>query len=351
MSTLASLLSPRRAAGPAHTKRWAPPRRAIAVCALLSIVVSAVCVVALGTGDIALSPTEVVSALLGGGERTDRIVVLEWRLPRVLAAVAFGAALAVGGAVFQSLTRNPLAGPDILGLSAGSHTGALIVIIVLAGGYAEVAAGALLGGLLTAALVYMFSLRAGLQGFRLIVVGVSLAATLSAINTWMLLRAELDVAMTAAAWGAGSLGTVAWRQVVPAVVAIAVLLAALRLLIPLLRHLELGDDAARALGLPVERAKLALVAVGVALIAVVTAAAGPIAFVALAAPHIARLLLRGPALQMTATALTGSLMLTIADHVAQHALPTPLPAGIATVVIGGGYLVWLLLHETRRTRS
>ncbi|MFB7873754.1 FecCD family ABC transporter permease [Nocardia sp. NPDC056064] len=332
-------------------RRRAIRPRAVVVCVLLAIAVSGVCVVTLGTGDITLSPTEVVAALLGGGERTDRIVVLDWRLPRVLAAVAFGAALALSGAIFQSLTRNPLASPDILGFSAGSYTGALIVIIVFAGGYAEVAVGALLGGLLAAALVYTLSVRSGVQGFRLIVVGIALAATLGALNTWMVLRADIEVAVTAAAWEAGSLSTVTREQIVPAMLAIAVLLVVLRLLAPLLRHLELGDDTATALGLRVEPAKLALVIVGVAFIAIVTAVAGPIAFVALAAPHITRLLLRGTALVLTATALTGALVLTVADLAAQHLWRTPLPVGVATVVLGGGYLVWLLLHEIWRTRS
>lgn len=331
--------------------RRIPSSRGVAICALLGIAIIVVCVITLSTGDIALSPTEVISALFGGGERTDRIVVVEWRLPRVLAAVVFGAALAVSGAIFQSLTRNPLASPDILGFSAGSYTGALIVIIFFAGGYLQVAAGAVTGGLLAAAIVYLLSVRTRMQGFRLIIVGVALAATLSAINTWMLLRAQLDVAMTAAAWGAGSLSTVTWQQVIPATIVIAILLLLLRLLAPPLRHLELGDDAARALGVRIEASKLALVGVGVGLIAIVTAAAGPIAFVALAAPHIARMLLHSQRLTLTATALTGSLMLTIADFLAQHLALTPLPVGIATVVIGGGYLLWLLLHEIRRTRS
>ncbi|WP_278265321.1 iron chelate uptake ABC transporter family permease subunit [Nocardia sp. AG03] len=342
-------------------KSAAPPRigprrrairpRPVAVCLSLAVVVAGVCVVTLGTGDITLSPTEVLAALLGGGGRTDRIVVLDWRLPRVLAALTFGAALALSGAIFQSLTRNPLASPDILGFSAGSYTGALIVIIVFSGGHTEVAAGALLGGLLAAALVYTLSVRSGLRGFRLIVVGIALAASLGALNTWMVLRADIEVAVTAAAWEAGSLSTVTRERIVPAMIVIAVLLVVLRLLAPLLRHLELGDDAARALGLRVEPAKLALVVVGVALIAIVTAVAGPIAFVALAAPHIARLLVRGHALLLTATALTGSLLLTVADLAAQHLWRTPLPVGVATVVLGGGYLVWLLLHEIWRTRS
>ncbi|AHH18358.1 putative ferric enterobactin transport system permease protein [Nocardia nova SH22a] len=333
------------------TRRRAIRPRAVVVCGLLAAAVLLVCVVALGVGDISVSPGEVVSVLLGGGERTDRLVVIEWRLPRVLAAVVFGAALAVSGAIFQSLTRNPLASPDILGFSAGSHTGALIVIILFSGGYAEVASGALAGGLLSAVGVYLLSVRTGLQGFRLIVVGIALASTLGAVNTWMLLRADRDAAMTATAWGTGTLSTVTWDRVVPATVLIVVVLIVLRLLAPLLSHLELGDDAARALGLRVESAKLALIVVGVALIAVPTAISGPIAFVALAAPHIARLLLRGRALVLTATALTGSLVLATADLTAQHLWRTPLPVGVATVVLGGAYLVWLLLYEIRRTRS
>jgi iron complex transport system permease protein len=260
----------------------------------------------------------------------------------------FGAALAVSGAIFQSLTRNPLASPDVIGLSAGSYAGGLVVIILLGGGSVPIAIGSLLGGAVAALLVYVFAYRQGVQGFRLIIVGIGVSAMLSALSTYLVLRAKLEVAMTAAIWGAGSLNPVGWDQLVPSLAVIVVVFAALAFLGLPLRQLELGDDAARALGSRVERSRLALVLCAVALTAVVTAAAGPIAFVALAAPQIARRMTRSAGVALVPSAFLGALVLAASDVVAQHALPGPLPVGIVTVVIGGVYLIWFLIHEARR---
>lgn len=324
--------------------------RTVMVCAALAEVTAALAVVALCLGDLALSPLQVVSALAGAGDALTATVVVEWRLPRVLAAVVFGAALGVSGGVFQSLTRNPLASPDVIGLSAGSYAGGLVAIIMLGAGAGSlpVSAGAVAGGLAAAGLVYALASRRGIQGFRLIVVGIGVAAMLQALSTYLLLRAKLEVAMLAAVWGAGSLSPVGWTQVLPAGAIVVAALVALGFLAAPLSILELGDDAARALGIRVDRTRLALIVCAVVLTAAVTAAAGPIAFVALAAPQIARRLTRSAGIALAPSALLGALLLVGSDVVAQHALPTPLPVGLVTVVIGGAYLVWLLVHETRR---
>jgi iron complex transport system permease protein len=262
----------------------------------------------------------------------------------------FGAALGVSGAVFQSLTRNPLASPDVIGLSAGSYAGGLVVIILLGSGAgsAPVAAGAILGGLGAAALVYVLAYRGGIQGFRLIVVGLGVSAMLQALSTYLLLRAKVEVAMVASVWGAGSLSPVGWPQFVPATVVAVLAFAMLSAFAGRLSRMELGDDAARALGIRVERAQLGLVFCAVTLTAVVTAAAGPIAFVALAAPQIARRLTRTAGIALVPSALTGAMVLVASDIVAQHVMPVPVPVGLVTVVVGGLYLVWLLINETRR---
>jgi iron complex transport system permease protein len=240
------------------------------------------------SGTYPLDVDQVIAALSGRETGLVRDIVVEWRLPRVLAAVVFGAALGVSGAVFQSLTRNPLASPDVIGFSTGSYTGALVVILVTGGSYTALAGGALVGGILTAAVVYLLAYRRGVQGFRLIIVGIGVSAMLASLNSWMILRADLDVAISAAMWGAGSLGAITWAQVTGGAVVIGVLLVGCAGLGGSLRQLELGDDTAKAQGVSVERARLALVVIGVALTATVTAAAGPISFVALAAPQIAR---------------------------------------------------------------
>jgi iron complex transport system permease protein len=171
---------------------------------------------------------------------------------------------------------------------------------------------------------------------------------LTSLNSWMILGAELDVALSAASWGAGSLNGVSWDQVAIGGAFSAVLLVLAGMLSRPMRQMELGDDTAAALGVSIVPARLGLVVVGVALTATVTAASGPIAFIALAAPQIARRLARTAGITLMPAAFVGALLLLAADFVAQHVAPTPLPVGVITVMIGGSYLGWLLFTEARR---
>jgi iron complex transport system permease protein len=307
-------------------------RRAVAT-ASLALVAVVVAVVALGLGDYPLSPPEVLRALLGGDGFASTIV-LQWRLPRVLAALVFGAALGASGAVFQSLTRNPLGSPDVIGFSTGAYTGAIVVIVSGAASAVGTALGALVGGLATALVVYLLAWRRGVHGLRLIIVGIAVTALLHSVNSWLLLRAQAEVALSASFWGAGSLALVGWSELLPAGVLIAVLAVLVAGLARPLRQLELGDDAARAHGLRAEG----------------TGSTGPIIFVALAAPQLARRVVRSAGVPLLGAALVGALLLLVADVVAQHVTTTPVPVGLVTLVIGGAYLISLLVAESRRTR-
>ncbi len=321
----------------------------LVVCAGTVAATAATTVWTLTTGDYPLTLAD-VWAVLTRNPPTEftRIVVVEWRLPRALAAAVFGAALGAAGAVFQSLTRNPLASPDIIGFSTGSYTGALLVIIVLGGSYPQLVAGALAGGITTAAVVYSLAWRRGVHGFRLIIVGIAISAVLASVNTWLMLTADLEIAMTAAAWGAGSLAGIGWEQVGIGSTVVVLLLTVLVALAPGLRQLELGDDVARATGVRAESLRMRVIVIGVALTAVVTAAAGPIAFIALAAPQIARRLTATPGTAVVPAACVGGLLLAGADHAARTLLPVALPVGVVTVIVGGSYLVWLIAREVRR---
>ncbi|MET0432932.1 MAG: iron chelate uptake ABC transporter family permease subunit [Cellulomonas sp.] len=324
-----------------------PRRRSRVAVAGLAVAALLLALVALGLGDYPLSVTEVVRALVSDQGFASTIVT-QWRLPRVLVALVFGAALAVSGALFQSLTRNPLGSPDVIGFATGSYTGVLVVTTVLGTGTLGVSAGALVAGLLTALVVYLLAYRDGVQGFRLIVVGIGVTGMLHGVNVWLLLRAKTEVALAASIWGAGSISLVGWAQALPALAVLAVLTPLVWAVRGPLRQLELGDDAAGSHGLRVEASRLAVVVLGVALIATVTATAGPIAFVALAAPQIARRLAGSAGLPLVASALTGALVLLAADLLAQHVLPTALPVGVVTVVLGGAYLLALIVREARR---
>ncbi|WP_412544031.1 iron chelate uptake ABC transporter family permease subunit [Longispora sp. K20-0274] len=333
-----------RTRGDRLSVRYAP--RAAAVCLLLAAATVAVGLVALTTGDFPLTVAEVGAWLVGRGDGGTDFVVGTLRLPRLLTGLLVGAALGVSGGLFQSLTRNPLGSPDIVGFTTGSATGALVVILLLGGDPSAVALGAVLGGLGTAVLVYVLAVRGGVGGTRLILMGIGVSAILLSVNAYLITRASWQDALAAQSWLIGSLNGRRWEHVVPLAVTLAVLLPLALSLGRRLALLEMGDDAAHALGVPVQRTRLVLVAVGVGLAAVGTAAAGPIGFVALAAPQIARRLTRSTGSGLPSAALTGALLLAGCDLATQRLAPS-LPVGIATGAVGGCYLAWLLAHSWR----
>ncbi|AGZ39861.1 FecCD family ABC transporter permease [Actinoplanes friuliensis] len=319
------------------------------VTATIAITTLAVAVVALGTGEFTLSPSQVVEALAGEGTRAARLVVVEWRLPRVLLALIIGAALGLAGAVFQALTRNPLGSPDIIGLNVGAYTGVLVVTVFVGNGYYLIAGGALVGGLVTALVVYLFAFKRGVQGFRLIIVGIAISAMLASANQWFIIKVDLQAAFKAAIWEQGTLNGLGWAQVTPVAVTVGALCVALLGYGHRLALLEMGEDAAAALGVRVEATRLAYLIIGAALTAVATAAAGPISFVALAAPQLAQRLTRTPGIALVPSAAMGAFLLMLSDWLAQWAFaPTQLPVGIVTVSVGGIYFVWLLARQARR---
>lgn len=318
----------------------------VSIMVALAILVT---LIALSSGEYPVPVTDVFSALIGQAEARVHMVVVEWRLPRSVLALLLGAALGLSGAIFQSLTRNPLGSPDVIGFNSGAYTGALIVIIGFSGNYYQIAGGALLGGVVTALAVYLLAWRRGVEGFRLIIVGIGMSAMLSSLNTWLMLRADLEVAMAAAVWGAGSLNGLGLDKLWPTLLVLGIFIPAAFILGRPMKQLEMGDDAARALGVMVEPVRLTLLLLGVALTATATAVAGPIAFVALAAPQIARRVTGAAGVAMLPSAAMGALLLAVADLLAQRMFaPTQLPVGVVTVSIGGLYFVWLLVREARR---
>lgn len=326
--------------------------RALAAGAGCALAALAVGVLALGSGDYPLSPAAVLRALAGQGHPADVLVVNELRLPRVATALLVGMALGLAGAVFQAVVRNPLGSPDILGFTGGAATGALVAVVLAGGGGATLAGGAVAGGLVTGLLVYGLAWRQGVHGYRLILVGIGVAAVLTGVNGYLLTRAKVEEASRAVLWMTGSLDGRGWDDVLP--------LAGLMLFVlPLillgcsrgLRMLEMGDDAAGALGVRVERVRLVLLGAAVLLVSLAASAAGPVAFVALTAPQLARRLTRAPGPNLLPATCMGALLLSAADLAGQRVFPGhQLPVGVVTGVLGGGYLVWLLATERKAGR-
>ncbi len=325
------------------------PVRPAVVTVILLLCGLAVGVLALGTGEFTLTPQQVLEALAGGGTRAARLVVVEWRLPRVLLALLIGLALGLSGAIFQALTRNPLGSPDVIGFNTGAYTGVLLVTVTLGNSYYLTAAGALAGGLVTAIVVYLLAFKRGVQGFRLIIVGIAISAMLGSANQWFVIKMDLQAAYAASIWQQGTLNGLGWAQVTPVAIGVGGLVALLLAYGQRLALLEMGEDAAAALGVSVERVRLAYLVIGVALIAVATAAAGPISFVALAAPQLARRLTRTSGIALVPSAAMGAFLLMLSDWLAQRLFaPTQLPVGVVTVSVGGIYFVWLLMRQARR---
>ncbi|GAA4908903.1 iron complex transport system permease protein [Nonomuraea thailandensis] len=323
--------------------------RACVVIGCLLAASAALALVALSTGS-ALSTGDALRTLFGYGDAATELVVYTLRAPRVLLALLVGAALGAGGAVVQSLSRNPLGSPDIIGVNAGAAAGAVLMILVLGSETGQgVSLGALACGLAAGLLVYALSFRRGVKGTRLVLVGVGVTAMLHSLIAYLLTRADLYESQGAKVWLIGSLAGANWDRVWPVALAVA---AGLPVALGLSRSaalMEMGDAAAGALGLRVERLRLVLLLVAVGLSGVAVSSAGPVGFVALAAPQLARRVTRAPGPGIGSSAAMGALLLAAADLVAQR-LPTPgqLPVGVLTGGLGGLYLAWLLYREWRR---
>jgi iron complex transport system permease protein len=328
-------------------------RRPVAVGIVLAVVTTALFVVAIATGDFPIAPGDVLVALAGGGDAGTSFIVRDLRLPRAACGLLVGIALGISGAIFQSLTRNPLGSPDIIGFEQGATVGALIVITILSASGAAVSMGALAGGAATAIAVYGLAFRrGGTSGYRLILVGIAIGFLMLSIIDYLLVRARIEEAQEATRWLLGSLNGRDWSDVVPLLIGLGLLLPVAVPAGRVLRALELGDEAAHALGVRVERARLGLVALAVALVSVSVVAVGPIGFVALTAPQIARRLARTAGPPLACSALTGAVVVIAADVAAQRLIPSSaLPVGVMTGAFGGLYLAWLLTTEWRAGRA
>ncbi|STU88341.1 ferric enterobactin transport system permease FepG [Klebsiella pneumoniae] len=314
----------------------APSRRLIASCLLLMAASLLISLLGLAQGPVPLTIDQVFSALFGDAPRNVAMVVNEWRLPRVLMALLIGAALGVSGAIFQSLTRNPLGSPDVMGFNTGAWSGVLVAMVLFGQNLTAIALAAMAGGVLTSLVVWLLAWRNGIETFRLIIIGIGVRAMLVAFNTWLLLRASLETALSAGLWNAGSLNGLTWGKTWPSAPLILLMLVGSALLVRRMRLLEMGDDTACALGVQVERSRLLLMLVAVVLTAASTALAGPISFIALVAPHIARRLSGTARWGLTQSALCGALLLALADYGAQRLfMPWQLPVGVLTVSLGG----------------
>jgi ABC-type enterobactin transport system permease subunit len=327
--------------------RWrqvAVPVAALVVLVLLSAL-------SLGRGDFPIGIGEVLRTLVGLGTDAQNFIVLDLRAPRIAVGVLVGLALGVAGALFQTFARNPLASPDTLGITMGAAVGA-VGAIVLSGGALSglgIPVAALLGALGTGVLLFVLTWRAGIDGYRLVLIGIAVWSVGTALVDWLLTRAEIYDAAAAYVWIAGSLNARTWDHALPLAVALAVLLPLGLAASRVLGVLQFGDDTARGLGVRLPLAQAAVVLIAVCCVAFAVSAAGPITFVALVVPQIAVRLVGGSRPPLLASGLLGAVLVVGADLVTRTVLPEALPVGILTAVLGAPYLLWLLVRGRRRS--
>lgn len=326
--------------------------RVVTVSVVLAVLILLVSAVSLSLGAAAVAPGDILAALVGRADRLTQFVILDLRLPRLLAAVLIGGCLGLSGALIQSIARNPLASPDIIGITASaSATGSIALVWFGLTGLAL--SGVVVAGTLIAALfIYLLAWRGGISGYRFVLIGIGFAAVAGGIVSYVLTTAALTDVQEALVWLTGSINSVDPVALAVLGVSTVVLVPCALLLSRPLAALGLGDDTAAAVGVRVERTRLLVVLVGVALAAVAVSVGGPIAFVAFLAAPIARRLVGHGSLALVPSALVGALVLVVSDIVAQFAVPdVAFPVGVVTGVVGAPYLLWLLTRTNRTGRG
>ncbi|MET4047421.1 iron complex transport system permease protein [Rhodococcus sp. UYP5] len=292
-------------------------------------------------------PGEVVRVLFGQDVAGASYTVGRLRLPRAVLAITAGLCFGIAGVTFQTMLRNPLASPDIIGISAGSSAAAAFAIVTLGLGATQVSIFAIVSGLAVALMVYVLSFKDGIVGTRLILIGIGIAAMLDSVTAYILSRAGQWDLQEATRWLTGSLNGTTWSSVVPVLVAMAVLTPVLLMQSRNLAVTQLGDDMAPALGVRVSRTRLIVIVAAVGLIAFATAATGPIAFVAFLSGPIAARIVGAAGSLLIPAALVGALLVLVADFVGQYGLGTRYPVGIVTGVLGAPYLIYLIIRSNR----
>ncbi|MGK5680653.1 FecCD family ABC transporter permease [Actinoplanes sp. URMC 104] len=327
--------------------------RARLVTLVLAVAAVAMFALTLSYGDFQISLPDVVRSLLGLPTPAGvEYVMHDLRLPRASVAALAGFAFGLAGAIFQQLLRNPLASPDVIGVSQGATTVGVVAVLVLHLEGGVVAAAGLAGAVVTALVIYALSWRKGVGGYRFILVGIGIGTVLTSVTSYVLTRSDVKIAAEAMIWLTGSVNGRTWPQIVPLAVALLILAPLALVLGRTLTGMQLGDDLATAFGVRVQASRFALLITAVCLTGMATSAAGPIAFVAFMSGPIAARLVGGGRPVLVQAALVGAALVLVSDFIGTHLLGSrQFPVGVVTGVIGAPYLLWLLATANRTGRG
>jgi len=328
------------------------PRASVALAiAIASLILLAVATVAMSVGDRPTAPIDLVRALFGSGEENVVYAVREVRLPRVVLALVVGAAFGIAGGISQGVLRNPLASPDVLGVSAGASVAAVGVMAIgsLGGpiGVVPIPVAALLGGFGAAALIALLGFGVGFRGRSLLLAGIALSTALTGITQYLLTRMDVSGAQGAASWLTGSLNARGWADALPVIVGVAIVVPVVLILGHSARALIFEDDLTRNWGINGSAVRVTLLACSVSIAALATSAGGPIGFVALVSGQVARRAARVADIPPILSGLVGAIIVLVADTAARTVFPVQLPVGVLTAIVGAPYLLYLLQRPRR----
>lgn len=317
------------------------------VTILLGLLAFALCVAALLLGNTIYPLDTALRVLLGEQIQGAAFAIGTLRLPRMLSGLLVGMAFGIAGSTFQTMLRNPLASPDIIGISSGSSAAAVFCILVLKLSGTVVSIAAVAAGVMVAALIYALSRGGSFSGGKLILIGIGVQAMLNAVISFLLLRASQYDVPGALIWLSGSLNGIRMTRIPGLFIVVASFGLVILLLERHLKILELGEQSAVTLGVRTDLTRLLLILSAVFLIAFATAVTGPVAFVAfLAGPIAARLVGTGAPNELP-SGLVGSILVLGADLIGQFAFDTRFPVGIITGILGAPYLLYLLIRMNR----
>ena len=323
-------------------------RRYLFVTSILLVIALALCSMMLMLGNTIYPIKDVVSVLLGEQVKGASFAVGTIRLPRMIAGVFAGFAFGVGGYVFQTMLRNPLANPNVIGITTGSSAAAVFCIILLQASNAMISLASVAGGLITALVIYVLSRGASFSIGRLILIGIGIQAMLNAVINYLMLIGKTNDLPTAMRWLSGSLNGAKMDNLYPLIITVCIVAPLIIFLGKRLEMLELGEQAATSLGVDANKTRLLLLIGSVLIIALATAATGPIAFVAFLSGPIAKRVVGVGFSNILPAGLVGIILVLAADLIGQFAFVARYPVGVITGILGAPYLIYLLIRINRK---
>ncbi|HEY8531016.1 MAG TPA: iron ABC transporter permease [Limnochorda sp.] len=322
------------------------PSRSLVMALVAGALLACAVVWSAAVGSFALPPRDAARALLGQGAPTAILLIQQIRLPRIVAGLLAGAALGMAGCLTQTLARNRLATPNTLGVNEGAAVAILLAVVSSGGTMGPWWVGPL-GGLAAAVVLILLSGGPGTRGYRFLVVGIALSALIDAHVNLILAQQHTTTAAAVFAWTVGSLSGRGYMVAVPAGMALAFLLPLVLLAARPLSALQLGEEVAASLGVPVRRVQVVVMLLAVALAGLAVGIGGPIGFVAMAAPILASRLVDPARVPLVLSGLLGALLVVAADTLGRVvASPIEVPVGVVTSILGGPFLLWVLFRET-----